>query len=133
MPLLRITGSYERNLLNAAADDVHQAMVSCLTVPEDDVFRVIDVAPQDAIQADKQYMRIERRRPLFIEITLRAGRTDDAKRAFYGAVAENIRKRHTIRPEDLLIVLHENTAVDWSFGNGVAQNAPGTTEAHVRD
>jgi hypothetical protein len=26
-----------------------------------------------------------------------------------------------VRPEDLLIVLHENDLADWSFGNGVAQ------------
>jgi 4-oxalocrotonate tautomerase len=133
MPLLRLTGSYERQLLNAASDDVHQAMVSCLNVPSDDVFHVIDVAPQDSVQADSHYMGIERRRPLFSEMTLRAGRTDDAKRSFYQEPAQSVAKRHTIRPEDLLIVLRENAAVDWSFGNGVAQGAPATTGSNVND
>jgi hypothetical protein len=30
-----------------------------------------------------------------------------------------------LRAEDVLIVLTENDPVDWSFGNGIAQYAPG--------
>ena len=121
MPLVRLTGSFERSVLAEAGAAVHEAMVSCLNVPADDIFRVINAVREDEIVADSGYLGVERRRPLFIEITLRAGRTDEAKRTFYRTVAENVAKRGIIRREDLLIALSENNPVDWSFGNGIAQ------------
>jgi hypothetical protein len=43
------------------------------------------------------------------------------KQALYREIAERMSATGLVRPEDLLIVLHENDMADWSFGNGVAQ------------
>jgi 4-oxalocrotonate tautomerase len=39
----------------------------------------------------------------------------------YREIAQRMGATGLARPEDLLIVLHENDTADWSFGNGVAQ------------
>jgi phenylpyruvate tautomerase PptA (4-oxalocrotonate tautomerase family) len=124
MPLLRLTGAYDPDVLAAAAGAVHEAMVATIGVPEDDVFRVLASVPDGAIVAEPGYLGIRRERPLFIEVTLRAGRTDAQKRAFYARTAEFVALRAGVRPEDLLIVLRENGLADWSFGDGIAQYAP---------
>jgi phenylpyruvate tautomerase PptA (4-oxalocrotonate tautomerase family) len=58
---------------------------------------------------------------MFVEITLRRGRGVVQKQALYREIAERMSATGLVRPEDLLIVLHENDTADWSFGNGVAQ------------
>jgi len=59
-----------------------------------------------------------------VQITLRAGRSIDQKKALYRAVAENLHVRLGIRKQDVMIVLTENELIDWSFGNGEAQYVP---------
>lgn len=50
---------------------------------------------------------------------LRCGPNEQQKRAFYRAAADNAAAAG-IDARNLLIVLTENTAADWSFGNGHA-------------
>ena len=38
--------------------------------------------------------------------------------------AENVSAATGTRVEDVMVVLSENDAVDWSFGGGIAQYAP---------
>jgi 4-oxalocrotonate tautomerase len=53
-------------------------------------------------------------------VTLAAGRTADAKSAFYRRLAELLAERIELRPEDLAVILVENERADWSFGRGHA-------------
>ena len=62
---------------------------------------------------------------LSVQVFFRRGRSDDLKRALYAAIARNLARDAGIRPEDVLIVLTENGPIDWSFGGGIAQYAPG--------
>ena len=125
MPLVRLTGAYDAETLSLAGAAVHDAMVATLNVPADDVFRVLHAVTPDAIVADPAYLGIRRERPLFVEVTLRAGRSDDQKRAFYRRVAELVVERAGVRGSDVLVLLRENGLADWSFGDGIAQYAPG--------
>ena len=54
-----------------------------------------------------------------MQILLSSGRSVAQKQAFYGHAVELIAA--TIRPEDVTIVLLENTREDWSFGRGEAE------------
>ena len=60
---------------------------------------------------------------MFIQVTLRGGRTLDQKKAFYKAVADGLNAKLNLRREDVFISLVENTKDDWSFGNGLATYA----------
>jgi phenylpyruvate tautomerase PptA (4-oxalocrotonate tautomerase family) len=133
MPLVRITVSDARDdaALAALGEAVHDALVETLQVPPDDRFQIHDRRPAAQLVADPRYLGIERRDPVVVEVTLRAGRTVELKRAFYRRLVELAAARADIRPQDVMIVLRENELADWSFGDGVAQYAPDDAAAPV--
>lgn len=127
MPLVRIDvpanrdASYRRKV----SDAVHKALVDAIGIPPDDRFHVVTAhGPEDLI-FDGGYLGVTRT-PGFIavHITLRRGRAPEKKRALYRAIADNVNAATGTRAEDVMVVLSENDAIDWSFGGGVAQYAP---------
>jgi phenylpyruvate tautomerase PptA (4-oxalocrotonate tautomerase family) len=128
MPLVRIdvpdTLSHDRR--KAVGDGVHAALVEAIGIPADDRFQVVAAHPAGGLVADPGYMGIARGPGfLTVQIFLRRGRSEDKKRALYAAIVRNLAAGASVRPEDVLIVLTENDLPDWSFGNGIAQYAPG--------
>ena len=126
MPLARIDlpagkpASYGR----AVADVVYEAMIATLKAPKDDRFQVISEHGRDALLIDPSYLGIERSADaLILQLTLNEGRTVDAKKAFFKAVADGLHERLGLRREDVFINLVEVKKENWSFGNGVAQYA----------
>jgi hypothetical protein len=125
MPLVSITArtSHSAAALAHLGDAVHAAMVAHFAVPLDDRFQVRRRVEPDALVFDPGFLGVDRHDTVFVEITLRVGRTIAMKQAFYRDVAAGAAAAG-IRPEDLLIVLRENNEADWSFGNGIAQYVP---------
>ena len=126
MPLVRIalrkgtTPDFRRKL----SDAVHRAMVETIKVPELDKFQVVTEHDAEGLVYDPSYLGIARTDGVvFIQITLNAGRTLEAKKALYARIAELLREAPGVRPEDVLISLVEVTRENWSFGNGIAQYA----------
>jgi phenylpyruvate tautomerase PptA (4-oxalocrotonate tautomerase family) len=56
-----------------------------------------------------------------IQVTLNEGRDADMKSRFYRTLADGLRERVGLRPEDLVVNLVEVKRENWSFGNGKAQ------------
>jgi phenylpyruvate tautomerase PptA (4-oxalocrotonate tautomerase family) len=127
MPLVRLTTRSGRDTAarRAIADAVHAVLVGTLVAPAEDRFQLIEARDDTAFIADPAYLGIDRRDPVLIEVTCKKGRSDDKKRAFYAGLAAALEPLG-VRPDDLIVVLTENDAIDWSFGRGVAQYAPGT-------
>jgi len=126
MPLVRI------DLLEGKTPDyreqvgrvVYDSMLEVLGVPKNDRFQVITEHPRAGLQFDRTYLGIERSDDcVFLQITLNAGRTLDAKKRFYKAVADGLHERLKLRREDVFINLVEVQKENWSFGNGEAQYA----------
>jgi 4-oxalocrotonate tautomerase len=127
MPLVRMSIpahiSPERQRTLSAA--VHDAMVATINVPAADRFQIITRHGPEELVIDPAFLDIERGQDaVVVHITLRAGRTSDQKRALYALIAESASRTAGMRPQDIMIVLSENTLPDWSFGNGIAQYAP---------
>src|SRR4026209_1919366 len=126
MPLARIDlvagkpAAYRRTI----GEVVYDAMLVALNVPKDDRFQVVSEHPAENLIVDENYLGI-RRTPdcVFIQVTLRGGRTLDQKKAFYKAVADGLHAKLCRRREDVFISLVENPKDDWSFGNGLATYA----------
>ena len=57
---------------------------------------------------------------MLVQVTLSAGRSTNAKQAFYARLAELLGEAIALREEDLAVVLTENERPDWSFGRGEA-------------
>ena len=128
MPLVRIavpadtTPAWRRTV----ADGVHRALVDTVDVPIDDRFQLIEPRADEERIVDPNYLGVARSdRAVIVSITFRRGRSEAKKRALHRAVADNLAAAPGIRREDVMIVLTENDSVDWSFGAGVAQYAPG--------
>jgi 4-oxalocrotonate tautomerase len=123
MPLVEIDlldGRSEAEL-DAISDAVHDAMVAVLDVPRRDRFQIITERSAGYLRFDPSYLDIDRDEQfLLIRITLAAGRTTDAKQAFYRRLAELLTERTGMRTENLAVVMVENDREDWSFGHGQA-------------
>jgi 4-oxalocrotonate tautomerase len=126
MPLVRI------DLLEGKTPDyreqvgrvVYDAMLEALGVPKNDRFQMITEHPRAGLQFDRTYLGVERSDDcVFLQITLNAGRTLEAKKRFYKAVADGLHEKLKLRREDVFINLVEVQKENWSFGNGEAQYA----------
>jgi phenylpyruvate tautomerase PptA (4-oxalocrotonate tautomerase family) len=127
MPLVQIAvpanrdASYRRNI----SDAVHKALVDVIGVPPADRFQIITAHDAEGLIFDASYLDVTRTPGfLAVHITLRRGRAPEKKRALYRAIADNVNAATGTRREDVMVVLSENDAIDWSFGGGIAQYAP---------
>lgn len=127
MPLVRISVSAEvdaerRKLLPHA---VYDAMRSAISIPEGDLFITLTPHAEGEMFIDPNFMGMQRTENfVLVHITLRKGRTPEAKQALYREIARLFQERVQIAPDDVMIVLSENESPDWSFGKGEAQFAP---------
>jgi phenylpyruvate tautomerase PptA (4-oxalocrotonate tautomerase family) len=124
MPLVRISlpRGKTRAYRQAVADGIHRALVDVIGVPPKDRFQLISEHDAENRIYDRDYLGVARsNETIFVEISLRRGRPDALKQAFYRRVVENLAADPGVRPEDVAIVLTENSDADWSFGKGEAQ------------
>ena len=123
MPLVEIDllkGRAEAEL-DVISDAVHEAMVAVLDVPQRDRFQIITERAPGYLRFDPNYLDIDRDEGfVLIRITLAAGRTTDAKQAFYRRLAGLLAERTGMRAENLAVVMVETEREDWSFGCGRA-------------
>ena len=124
MPLITIslTAGRSREQKESLAEAVYGALRAAIQIPENDRFVAVREHAAGDLIADPGYLGIARSgHPVFVEITLRRGRTPEMKQALYREIAMRMSATGLVRAEDLLIVLHENDLADWSFGDGAAQ------------
>ena len=124
MPLVRISlrRGKSREYRQAVADGIHRALVDVIGIPPKDRFQLLSEHDDDHRIYDRDYLDVARSDDtVFVEISLRRGRPDALKQAFYRRVVENLATDPGLRSEDVAIVLTENDDADWSFGKGEAQ------------
>lgn len=124
MPMTRISllegksPEFHRTLM----EQIYLAMRETIEIPEGDRFATITEHAPGQMNNSGNYDGIERSDdPVFIQITINAGRTVEKKQAIYAAIAKRLEADPGIRPEDVVVSLLEVAAEDWSLGNGVAQ------------
>ena len=118
MPLVRISVLQDKSdaYREAVADSVNEAVLDTLDFPPDDRYQLVQgFASQDFELQDREGDRV------VLELTMRAGQTQEDKQAFYAHAAELLEEDPGIPPENLMIVITENSEEDWSFRDGVAQ------------
>ena len=125
MPFVRIDElRADRASLEGLGRAVHEALIDAIGIPADDLFQV--VTSHDGTTAtfryDPDYLGVHRDDGIvYVDITMRAGRTDEQKRALYAKLAELAGKYANTEPRNVFVTIHENQFADWSFGNGIAQ------------
>jgi 4-oxalocrotonate tautomerase len=74
------------------------------------------------IITDKRFMDLDRgQEQVVVQITLRRGRSPQAKRDLYARIADLAAAKAGIDPRNILVSLVETESADWSFGAGRAQ------------
>ncbi|MET7329697.1 tautomerase family protein [Nonomuraea sp. NPDC005650] len=127
MPFVRIDAlRADRQRLEALGRAVHDALVEAIGIPQDDLFQVLTShdGTRGTFRYDDGYLGIHRDDDLvFVAVTMRAGRTADQKQALYRRIAELAEEYAGTEPRNVFVTITENTLLDWSFGEGVAQYA----------
>ncbi len=124
MPLVRIdTLRMGRERLEALSDAVQQALMETIGFPADDLFHILtDHDGRTSTVRHGTYLDVPRDDGIvYVDITLRVGRSDEQKTALYARLCQLAEQRAQVEPHNVFVVLHENTPSDWSFGYGEAQ------------
>ncbi|AJS58147.1 tautomerase family protein [Paenibacillus sp. IHBB 10380] len=125
MPFVRVSyleNKYDTQQLPIISDVIMSALIEYFNVPEDDFFQVFHAHKASEFYYSKNYLNIRRTDGLlYIQITLKSGRSTEQKQSFYRELAERLSNTLTIRKEDVFVVLVDTEFEDWTFGNGVAQ------------
>lgn len=119
MPLVRI--EIERGFNNlykqSILDGVHQALVDCIRIPVNDRRqRIYELDPGDFIHTGKG------KQFTLIEITMFPGRSNEAKKALYRTIVENLSNDPGIPPSDIMIVILEPPMHNWGIRGGSPGN-----------
>ena len=117
MPLVRLSRRAGRPATEnkSLLDAVHDALVEAFRIPQQDCH-------QQLIEFDADHFEIPSDRGdafTLVEITAYPGRSVDAKRALYQALARRL-EAIGIAPRDLFIVLNEPPLENWSVRDGVS-------------
>ena len=125
MPFVRIDAlRADQARLDALGRAVHEALVEAIGIPHDDLFQVLTShdGTTGTFRYDRDYLGVHRDDGLvYVDITMRAGRTNEQKKALYARIAELAAKYADTEPRNVFVAIHENQFADWSFGNGVGQ------------
>ncbi|WP_405116751.1 tautomerase family protein [Paenibacillus sp. FSL K6-1217] len=102
--------------------EIKNALREHFNVPQDDFFQVFHAHKASEFYYSPNYLNIERTDGLlYIQITLKSGRSKEQKMSFYSKLAETLSSTLGIRKEDVFVVLVDTEFEDWTFGNGIAQ------------
>ncbi|HJV49920.1 MAG TPA: tautomerase family protein [Noviherbaspirillum sp.] len=123
MPFTRISlqRGKSASYLQALSDGVHRALVEAFDVPPTDRFQVIHQCEANELVFDRHYGGGPRSDD-FVLICVTAGRPrpESVKRAFFRRLADLLAAAPGIRPQDVMVIIHQTQMVDWSFGNGLS-------------
>lgn len=124
MPFVRIDAlRADQARLDGLGRAVHEALTDAIGIPGDDLFQVLTSHDGTmSFRYDPDYLGVHRDDGLvYVDITMRSGRTDEQKKALYARIAELAGTYADTEPRNVFVTIHENEFADWSFGDGVAQ------------
>jgi phenylpyruvate tautomerase PptA (4-oxalocrotonate tautomerase family) len=123
MPLIKIDALEGRSPseVTALLDAVHRAVVKAFHVPVRDRYQVYQAHPKGFLIIQDTGLNIPRTDKALIITVISKKRDEILKRRFYKELTEQLASSVAIAPSDVMVAVVENSAADWSFGNGEAQ------------
>jgi phenylpyruvate tautomerase PptA (4-oxalocrotonate tautomerase family) len=123
MPLIRIDAVEGRtpSQVTTLLDAVHRAVVKAFQVPARDRYQVYQAHPQGFLVMQDTGLNIPRTDQALIVTVVSKKRDEILKRRFYKELTEQLASSVSILPSDVMVAIIENSAADWSFGNGEPQ------------
>jgi phenylpyruvate tautomerase PptA (4-oxalocrotonate tautomerase family) len=101
------------------ADIVYTGIVDVLKAPDGDRFIVINEQTPDNLIYDQKFLGWDRSPDfLLIQVTSTVGNNKESKLAFFRFIADELKTKLGVRPDDIMINMVFVDRSDWSFGNG---------------
>jgi phenylpyruvate tautomerase PptA (4-oxalocrotonate tautomerase family) len=101
------------------ADIVYQGIVDVLKAPDGDRFIVIGEHSPDNLIYDPHFLGWNRSPDfMLIQVTSTVGNNKESKLAFFRYIADELKSKLSVRPDDVMINMVFVDRSDWSFGNG---------------
>ena len=123
MPLIKIDALEERSPseVTALLEAVHRAVVKALHVPVRDRYQIYQAHPKGFLIIQDTGLNIPRTDRALIITVISKRRDEILMRRFYKELTEQLASSVAIAPSDVMVAVVENSAADWSFGNGEPQ------------
>lgn len=103
----------------AVADIVYRGIIDVLEAPDGDRFVVVGEHTADNLIYDPKFLGFSRSPDfILIQVTSTVGNKKDTKFAFYRFVADELKSKLSVRPDDIMINMVFVAKEDWSFGGG---------------
>ena len=122
MPLVKVqihkgkSAEYQRAIM----DGVHAALVEAIKIPDSDRMQTLREIDPEHFERSGRSENVT-----LIEITMFKGRSIEAKKNLYKAIARNLERSPGISGKDILIILSESPMEDWSLRDGLAASDTG--------
>jgi phenylpyruvate tautomerase PptA (4-oxalocrotonate tautomerase family) len=104
---------------STVADVVYHGIVDVLKAPDGDRFIVIGEHRPENLIYDQRFLGWDRSPDfILIQVTSTVGNNKDSKLAFFRYLADELKSKLSVRPDDIMINMVYVDRSDWSFGNG---------------
>ena len=101
------------------ADIVYRGIVDVLKAPDGDRFVVVGEHASENLIYDAKFLGFERSPDfILVQVTSTVGNEPTSKFAFYRFIADELKAKLNVRPDDIMINLVFVKREDWSFGAG---------------
>ncbi len=123
MPLIKIDAIEGRSQseVTTLLDAVHRAVVKAFHVPVRDRYQIYQAHPRGFLVIQDTGLNIPRTDKALIITVVSKKRDEILKRNLYKELTEQLASSLSIAPTDVVVGIIENSAADWSFGNGEPQ------------
>ena len=103
----------------AVADIVYQGIVGVLKAPDGDRFVVVGEHEPANLIYDPNFLGMKRSPDfILIQVTSTVGNNKDSKLAFFRYIADELKSKLSVRPDDIMVNMVFVDRSDWSFGRG---------------
>jgi 4-oxalocrotonate tautomerase len=116
MPFVTITllEGKDKRFIKSLSESIHSAMQETIVFPADVFFHKIHEVKKEHMIYLNEFRNVKRsENMIFIECTIKTGRTADQKQAMFKRITEDLFSKLGVRKEDIIIVIRENSAEDW--------------------
>lgn len=122
MPVVTITLKEGRGeeFIGKLSDIIHEVMIKEIDCPMEVKYHAVhEVKNTNLIYKDEFRSMKRSDEMIFIQMTLKEGRTAEKKKAMYERLTDELHGKLGVRTEDIFISVTESKAEDWYFGRPV--------------
>jgi phenylpyruvate tautomerase PptA (4-oxalocrotonate tautomerase family) len=116
MPFVTITlhEGKDKKFIKSLSEIIHTAMHETIVFPPDVLFHKIDEVKKEHMIYLNEFRNVKRSEDMiFVECTIKTGRTVEQKQAMYIRISEDLFTKLGVRKEDIIIIIKENLPEDW--------------------